>query len=147
MQVILQEDVRNVGKAGEVVDVREGFGRNYLLPKKKAVVADPGNLKVLEHQKRVVAAHQQKLKKGAEELAKKLSGVSLTIGREAGEEDKIFGSVTNKDIAEALRVEGFSIDRHDIELAAPLKQLGIFDIPVKLHQEVAATVKVWVVKK
>jgi len=147
MQVILQEDVRNVGKAGEVVDVREGYGRNFLLPRKKAVVADPGNLKALEHQKRVVAARQQKLKGGASELAKKLESVSITIGREAGEEDKIFGSVTNKDVADALRAEGFTIDRHDLELETPIKQLGIFDIPVKLHPEVTGTIKVWVVKK
>jgi large subunit ribosomal protein L9 len=147
MQVILQEDVPNIGRAGEVVTVREGFGRNYLLPRKKAVVAQPGNLKVLEHQKRVVAARQQKLKAGAAELAKKIAGVSITIGRESGEEDKLFGSVTGKDIADALRGEGFMIDRHDLQLEAPIKQLGIFEIPVRLHHEVTATLKVWVVKK
>jgi large subunit ribosomal protein L9 len=147
MQVILQEDVRNVGKAGEIVEVREGFGRNFLLPQKKAVVAEPGNLKALEHQKRVVAARQQKLKAAASEIAKKLEAVSLTIGRESGEEDKLFGSVTNKDIVDALRTEGFTIDRHDLVLAEPIKQLGIFEVPVKLHPEVTGTVKVWVVKK
>jgi large subunit ribosomal protein L9 len=147
MQVILQEDVPNLGKAGEVVSVREGYGRNFLLPKQKAVVAEPGNLRALEHQKKVVAARQLKLKKESEELAKKLAAVSLTIGREAGEEDKLFGSVTSKDIIDALRAEGFLIDRHHLQLPEPIKQLGIFDVPVKLHAEVTGTVKVWVVKK
>lgn len=147
MQVILQEDVGNLGKAGEVVTVRDGYGRNFLLPKKKAVVADPTNMRQLEHHRRVVAATQLKVKRAAEDLAKKLAGVSLTIGREAGEEDKIFGSVTMKDIADALRTEGHVIDRHAIQLEAPIKQLGIFDIPVKLHAEVFGTIKVWVVKK
>ncbi len=147
MQVILQQDVSNVGRAGDVVDVREGFGRNYLLPRKLAVVADPGNIKQMEHHKRVVTAKISKMKKSAEELSAKISQVSLTIGRESGEEDKLFGSVTNKDIAEALRVEGFIVDRHDIKLDEPIKTLGIFDVSVRLHPEVNGTIKVWVVKK
>ena len=147
MQVILQEDIAKLGKAGDVVNVREGFGRNYLLPQKKAVVADPKNIRQLEHQKRVVAAKQAKVRGAAEELAAKLANVSLTISREAGEEDKIFGSVTVKDIHEALRAEGHTVDRHAVALEAPIKQLGIFEIPVKLHAEVTATVKLWVVKK
>lgn len=147
MQVILQEDVTHLGKAGDVVIVREGYGRNYLLPQKKAVMADPKNMKQLTHQKRVVEARQLKVKKAAMEVAEKLQGVSLTISREAGEEDKLFGSVTVKDVADALRNEGHIIDRHLIDLAAPIKQLGIFDIPVKLHSEVTGIVKVWVVKK
>ncbi len=147
MQVILQQDVSNVGRAGDVVDVREGFGRNYLLPRKLAVVADPGNIKQMEHHKRVVTAKISKMKKSAEELSAKISQVSLTISRESGEEDKLFGSVTNKDIAEALRVEGFIVDRHDIKLDEPIKTLGIFDVSVRLHPEVNGTIKVWVVKK
>ncbi|MFA4875678.1 MAG: 50S ribosomal protein L9 [bacterium] len=147
MQVILSVDVPNLGRAGDVVDVREGFGRNYLLPRKKAVVAAPGNLREVEHQKRVVVAKLAKMKKGAEELSAKLSSVSITIARESGEEDKLFGSVTSKDISDALRTESFSIDRHDIHLDAPIKQLGIFDVSVRLHPEVTGTVKVWVVKK
>ena len=147
MQLILKEDISNLGKTGDVVDVREGYGRNYLLPKKKAILAAPNNIKQLEHQKKVVGALQQKRKKGAEELAGKIADLSLTISRDAGEEDKLFGSVTTKDICEALRGEGFIVDRHDIHLEAPIKQLGIFDVPVKLHPEVTGTVKVWVVKK
>lgn len=147
MQVILQEDVAKLGKAGDVVNVREGYGRNFLLPQKKAVVADPKNIRQLEHQKRVVTAMQAKVRGVAEELAAKLASVSLTISREAGEEDKIFGSVTVKDIHEALRIEGHTVDRHAVQLETPIKQLGIFDIPVKLHSDVTATVKLWVVKK
>ncbi len=147
MQLILQQDVPNVGKAGDVVSVKEGYGRNYLLPKKLAVKAEPGNIKQLDHQKRVVAAKLSKMKHSAEELAGKLGQLSLTISREAGEEDKLFGSVANKDIAESLRNEGFIIDRHDIQLEAQIKSLGVFDVPVRLHPEVTGTVKVWVVKK
>lgn len=147
MQLILQEDVVHLGKAGDVVNVREGHGRNYLLPQKKAVLADPRNLKLLSHQKRVVEARQIKAKKIAEELAERIKGLSITIAREAGEEDKIFGSVTVKDVADALRAEGCIIDRHAISLEAPIKQLGIFDVPIKLHAEVVGTAKVWVVKK
>ncbi len=147
MQVILQENIPSLGKAGEVVSVKDGYGRNYLLPKGKAVKADPKNLKMLDHQKRVVAAKEAKRKTEAEDLAKKMGELSITISREAGEGEKIFGSVTTKDVAEALRREGYVIDRHDIKLEEHIKQLGIFDVPVKLHPEVTGTVKVWVVKK
>jgi len=147
MQLILKEDVPNLGKAGDVVDVRDGYGRNFLLPRKKAIKAAPNNLRQLEHQKKVVSALQLKRRRTAEELAQKIADLSLTISRDAGEEDKLFGSVTTKDIAEALRGEGYVVDRHDINLEAPIKQLGIFDVPVKLHPEVTGTVKVWVVKK
>lgn len=147
MQVILQEDIPQLGKAGDVVQVRDGYGRNYLLPGRKAVLADPKNLRQLEHQKRIVAAKQLKRKRAAEDLAAKLKELSITIGREVGEEDKLFGSVTTKDIADALRAEGFIVERHDIQLEQPIKQLGIFDIPVKLHAEVTGEVKIWVVKK
>jgi len=147
MQVILQVDVSSLGKAGEVVDVREGYGRNFLIPQKKAILADPKNLKMLEHQKRVVSAKQLKLKRLAQELLEKLSNTSITIARDAGEDDKLFGSVTTKDIADTLRREGFEIDRHSIHLDAPIKSLGVFDVPIKLHAEVSGALKVWVVKK
>ena len=147
MQVLLQQDVPNVGKAGDVIDVKDGFGRNYLLPKKFAVKADPGNIKQMEHHKRVVAAKLSKMKSSAEEFSTKLASVSITISREAGEEDKLFGSVTNKDIADSLRNEGFIIDRHDIKLEDPIKEIGVFEVPVRLHPEVTGTVKLWVVKK
>lgn len=147
MQVILQEDVPNLGRAGDIVKVRDGYGRNFLLPKDKAIVADPKNVKQLEHNKKLVASKQSKMKGDAEKLAEKLKELSITISREAGEEDKIFGSVTTKDIADALRGEGYIIDRHDIKLEAPIKQIGIFDVGVRLHTEVNGTLKIWVVKK
>lgn len=147
MQIILTVDVPSLGRAGEIVDVKEGYGRNYLLPQKKAVLADPKNIKLLEHQRSVVASKQAKLKRHAEELLGKLSNTSITIAREAGEDDKLFGSVTTKDIAESLRREGFEIDRHYIHLDAPIKSLGVFDVPVKLHSDVSGNIKVWVVKK
>ena len=147
MQVILTIDIPSLGKAGEIVEVREGYGRNFLLPQKKAVLADPKNIKMLEHQKRVVTSKQAKLKRHAEELLTKLSSTSITIARDAGEDDKLFGSVTTKDIADSLRREGFEIDRHYIHLDAPIKSLGVFEIPVKLHSEVQGNIKVWVVKK
>ncbi len=147
MQVILQEDVAKLGKAGDVVNVKEGFGRNYLLPKKKAVPADLGNLKQMEHHKREVAAKQLKVKKAAQELAKKFSSLSIIIARESGEGDKLFGSVTSKDIADALRAEGHFVDRHALILPEPIKALGVFEVQIKLHSDVTATVKVSVAKK
>lgn len=147
MQVILTVDIPSLGRAGEIVDVKEGYGRNFLLPQKKAVLADPKNLRMLEHQKSVVAAKQAKLKKHAEDILNKLASTSITIAREAGEDDKLFGSVTTKDIADSLRREGFEIDRHFIHLEAPIKSLGVFDVPVRLHAEVSGAIKVWVVKK
>ena len=147
MQVILYQDVPNLGRAGEIVNVKEGYGRNYLVPRKLAVAANPTNIKELEHQKRIVSAKQAKLKKHAEDVAAKIREISLTIAREAGEEEKLFGAVTSKDIVAALRNEGFVVDRHDLQLEAPIKQIGIYDIPVRLHAEVTGTVKVWVVKK
>lgn len=147
MEVILREEVLGLGKAGELVKVREGFARNFLIPQKKAVLADPKNVKQMEHQKRVAEARSKKLRKGSEELAAKLSNVSITIAREAGEEDKLFGSVTARDIAEALRKSDIVIDKRLIHLKEPLKQIGVFDVEIKLHPEVTGTVKVWVVKK
>jgi len=147
MQVILQQDVRDLGNAGDIVSVKNGYGRNFLIPKKIAVMADPKNIKELEHFKKVVVSKQLKAKKEAEVLAAKIAELSITVAREVGEEDKIFGSVTTKDIADTVRGEGFIIDRHDIKLEAPIKKLGIFDIKIKLHSEVEGVLKVWVVKK
>lgn len=147
MEVILREDMSNLGKAGELVKVKAGYARNFLLPQKKAVVADPKNVRMLEHQKRVAEAGQKKLRKTAEEMAAKLALLSITIEREAGEEDKLFGSVTTRDIADALRREGTVVDKRTITIKDPIKQIGVFDVEVKLHPEVVGMVKVWVVKK
>lgn len=165
MQVILQEDVAKLGNAGEVVTVREGFARNFLLPQKKAVVADPKNLKMLEHQKRVIAAQQAALKAEAQAFAAKLAKAAVTLSREAGaiadevegaegakvvaqdSEERIFGSVTNRDISEALREAGFTVDRRDIQIHEPIRKLGNYEVAIKLQAGVVATVNVAVVKK
>ena len=147
MEVILQEDIPTLGKAGEIVKVREGYGRNFLLPQRKAILADRKNVKQLEHHQKVIAAKQTKIAKQADELRSKLEGHSVTIAKEVGEEDKIFGSVTSHEIAEALRLEGFPVDKRMVHLTEPLKSIGVFDVPVRLLTEVTATVKVWVVKK
>ena len=147
MEVVLYEDVPNLGEAGAIVNVKDGYARNYLLPKKLAVVADQKNIKMMEHQTKVVAAKQTKFRTKAEELAKKLSEVSITIEHEAGEEDKLFGSVTTMEISNALRKEGYTIDKRHIRLESPIKKIGVYDIPVRLHAEVDGVVKVWVVKK
>lgn len=146
MEIILKEDVSSLGKAGDVVKVKKGYARNFLLPQGKAIVADPNNVKSLEHHRRVVAGKQAKLKKESESLATKMESLSITIAKDVGEQDKLFGSVTAKDIAEALRKENLVIDRKQIHLEAPIKQIGVSEVKVRLHPEVVATLKVWVVK-
>lgn len=147
MEVILHEDVPNLGEAGQIVNVKNGYARNFLLPRKLAVVADSKNVKMLEHQKKVVAAKQTRAKGKAQELAKKIGELSITVEREGGDEEKIFGSVTSMDIANALRGEGYVIDKRHIKLAEPIKKIGVYEVPVRLHAEVDGQVKVWVVKK
>jgi len=147
MKVILVEDVKSLGKSGDQVNVAEGYARNFLIPKKLALGATPANQRVYENEAKARLKKRDKEKTDAAALAEKLAGLSLTISRNAGEDDKLFGSVTNGDIAEALAKEGFKIDKRDIELADHLKALGIFEVPVKLHAEVTAKVKVWIVKQ
>ena len=142
MKVILREDVPNVGRSGELVNVKPGFGRNYLLPRKLAVLANEANVKQLEHDRAVISARQAKLRGNAEEQAKRINAVSVTIGRKVGEQDKLFGSVTALDIAEALAARGVQLDRRSIDLAEPIKATGDFEVPVKLHAEVVGKVKV-----
>lgn len=145
MKVILREDVPHLGKAGEIADVRNGYGRNYLIPHGKAVLASEKNVRQLEHQKRVIFQQQAKLKANAEAVAQKLGGYKVTIARKVGEQDKLYGSVTNKDIADELARLGTEIDRHAIQLDEPIRALGTFEVPVRLHSDVAAKVQVWVV--
>ncbi len=147
MKLILREDVENLGKSGEVVEVAGGYGRNYLLPRGLAVKASMKNLKEQEHQKRLIQVRMDKQKKEAEELAGSLDAVSCTIVRKTGEEEKLYGSVTSRDIEEALKEEGVSIDRKRILLEEPIKKLGTYAVPVKLHTDVTGTIKVWVVKE
>ena len=145
MKVILREDVSNLGKVGDVVEVKPGYGRNFLIPRKKAVLATEGNVRRIEHEKKVILARQAKLKAGASELAKRLAGVEITIARKVGDQDKLYGSVTVSDIAEALSTMKLPIERRQIQLAEPLKALGTVEVPVKLHSEVVQPLKVTVV--
>lgn len=147
MKVILTQDVDQVGKAGQVLDVADGFGRNFLVPRGLAMPATTRSIAQVEHRKRVVADRIARELKTAEALKAKLEGVSCKIAREAGEGDKLFGSVTNRDVADALAEEGIQIDHRAVQLDPPIKDLGAFEVPVKLAPQVVAKVKVWVVAK
>jgi len=147
MKVILQENVEGVGHLGDLLDVSDGFARNYLLPRRKALEASTRNVKAVEHAKRVVAEKARKEKLEIEQVAKKISAVSLTVTAQVGKDDKLFGSVTVKDIAEGLAAQGLEVDRRKIQLTQPIKELGTFTVPVKLHRDVTASVSVQVVKK
>lgn len=144
MKLILREDVENLGKGGDLVDVKPGYGRNFLLPRGLAVAANPKNVKELEHQKAVAAAKAAKLKASAQAVAKRLSETPVTLKRKVGEQDKLYGSVTALDVAEALAARGVQLDRRSIVLDEPIKTVGEFEVPVKLHSEVAGKVKVTV---
>ncbi|HET6921808.1 MAG TPA: 50S ribosomal protein L9, partial [Anaeromyxobacteraceae bacterium] len=137
MKLILREDVENLGKGGELVEVKPGYGRNYLLPRGLAMVANPRNIREIEHQKQVAAAKAAKMRASAEALARRLADTPVSLKRKVGEQDKLYGSVTAVDIAEALGQRGLSIDRRSIGLAEPIKTVGEFEVPVKLHHEVA----------
>ncbi|MBS0154653.1 MAG: 50S ribosomal protein L9 [Nitrospira sp.] len=147
MKVILQETLEGVGHLGDLINVADGFARNYLLPRRKAVEADSRSIKAFEHAKRVAAEKAKKEKLEIEVHAKKVSAVSLTIEMQAGKDDKLFGSVTTKDIAEGLAAQGVTVDRRKIQLAQPIKELGTVVVPIKMPRDVVATVKVHVVKK
>ena len=144
MDVILKEDVLKLGHRGDVVKVADGYGRNYLLPGKLAIEATAANKAVIEQMKASAVRKSVKEKAGAEELAKTLNEVELVFERKVGENDHIFGSVTSGDIAHQLEAKGFTVDRRKIALEEPLKQLGEFHVPVKLHREVTSHVKVTV---
>jgi large subunit ribosomal protein L9 len=147
MKVILQENIEGVGHLGDLLDVANGYARNFLLPRKKAVEANPRSIKAFEHAKRVAADKAQKEKQAVETFGKKVSAVSLTLTVQAGKDDKLFGSVTAKDIAEGLAEKGIEIDRRKIQMAQPIKELGTFTIPIKLHHQVTASVAVTVKKQ
>jgi large subunit ribosomal protein L9 len=147
MQVILRDDMENLGKSGEVVNVRPGYARNFLLPRGHAIKATESDVKRVEHEKRVIAARTAKLAKETQAEADKLSKVSVSIPRAVGEEDKLYGSVTTRDIAEALQAQGVTIDAKKLVLDEPIKALGLAEVGVKLGRGVTATIKVWVVKK
>jgi len=147
MKVILTEDIPKVGRAGEEVKVREGFGRNYLLPQKKAIPSNPSNLKLMERQKKIIEAKATLIREEAEAIAEQLAGIEIAVEKESGANDRLFGSVTTMDIAAALREQNVEVDKHRIVLDAPIKNIGNFDIKIKLHPEVEATVKLVVLTK
>ncbi len=147
MQIILQEDVEKLGTRGQLVDVAEGYARNYLLPRKLGLEANAGNMKRLEKMRAAFAKKEATEKEAAFTLAGLLANVSVELSRKAGESDQLFGSVTSADIAEALAAKGFTIDKRKIVLADPIKTVGEYDVPVKLHREVSATIKVTVRKE
>ncbi|MFC1667642.1 50S ribosomal protein L9 [Candidatus Omnitrophota bacterium] len=147
MKVILIEDVEKLGSMGDIVQVKDGHARNFLFPGKLARPATDSNLKIVEEIKKKRLLALEKKKKEAEELGEKLSLASCTIPVEAGDDDKIFGSVTGQDIAQAFEQEGFSIDKRKVILEEPIKRLGVYHVAVKLHPEVSCEVKVWVVKR
>jgi large subunit ribosomal protein L9 len=148
MEVILIKDVEKVGTAQSVVKVKDGFARNFLIPNKLAVPLTPDNLKRIEEEKKAKAAQLDKLKKECEVLKERLTGVSITITALKQEEsDALYGSITAHDISKALKEEGFEVDKAKIELVEPIKALGIYEVPIKLHPEVVTKVKIWIVKK
>ncbi len=147
IQVVMQEDLVNVGKSGDLVKVRPGFARNYLLPRNLAVVATSAAVNRINHEKSVAVARGEKLKKEASDVAAKINATPVTLTQRVGEDGKLFGSVTTKDIEAAAKAKGLEIDRKKMHLAEPIRALGTFEIPVKLHASITATLKVEVIKK
>ena len=146
MKVVLMEEVPDLGMIGDVVKVADGYGRNYLIPRKKAIEANSRNIKLWEYKKVLIESKLEKARKDAMKLAEKIDDFSCTISKQVGEEDRLFGSVTNMDIEENLKKEGIDIDRKKIILEKPIRRLGVYTVPVKLHPEVIANLKVWVVE-
>ena len=147
MKVILRKNYEGLGEIGKVVDVRDGYARNFLIPQKVAYPYAPGYLKMIENEKRAYESRVNREIQDAKVFADKLNGVELTIEVQAGEEDKLFGSVTSQMIAEKLAEKGIEVDRRRIELEEPIKMLGSYKVPVKLHQQVSAEISVQVVKQ
>jgi large subunit ribosomal protein L9 len=147
MEVILKEDVAKLGLRGEVVRVADGYGRNFLLPRKLAIEANEGNKAVIAQMKAAAVRRSANEKAQAEELSKQFDGVSVTFQRKAGEHDQLFGSVTSGDVAEGLMKKGFNVDRRKIQLHEPLKTLGEFTVPIRLHKDVTAHLKVVIEKE
>jgi large subunit ribosomal protein L9 len=145
MEVILKEDIANVGKIGEVVRVRDGYARNYLLPRGLVTIANKKNLKTFEHQKKLVADQKQKIMRQAQASADQLGAVSLVIPMKVGEEGRLFGSVTNIQIEKALKAKGVNIDRRKIHLEEPIKVAGDYEVPVRLAADLTVPLKVSVV--
>jgi len=147
MKVILRKDFEQLGKIGDLVEVKEGYAYNFLFPRKIAYIATKGNIAALEEEKKQVLKKEAKELETAQNLASEIEKVSITIPVKVGEEDKIFGSVTTQMITEALKEKGFDIDKRKVEIGEPIKSLGIYSVSVKLHHKVEAVVKTWVVRE
>ena len=147
MEVILREDVENLGNRGEVVKVAAGYARNFLLPRRLAVAATDANRKIVEQERQAHLRKEAKLKSEAVDLGQLLGGVSITIAQKAGENDQLFGSVTAKDVADALAAKNFTIDRRKVQLDEPIKQLGEYKVPLRLHRDVVIEITVTVVRE
>lgn len=147
MKVILLKDIETLGSAGEVVEVKNGYGRNFLIPRNEALVATAANMAQFESRRKRQETLAERDRRAAEALAKKLETESITAQVKVGEEDRLFGSVTAQNIAELLDEKGYEIDRRAIHLEDPIRELGVYNIDVRLHPEVAAAVKLWVVKE
>jgi large subunit ribosomal protein L9 len=147
MEVILREDIEKLGSRGDVVKVAPGYARNFLLPKRLAVPATDSNRKIVEQERQAHLRKEAKLKGEAEELSKLLTGVTVSISQKAGENDQLFGSVTSKDVADGLAAQNFNVDRRKVQLEEPIKQLGEFKVPVRLHRDVTAEITVIVVRE
>lgn len=147
MLVILKENVENLGRIGDVVKVADGYARNFLIPNRKVVAASEKNLSAIEHQKKMLEKKRASEKLSAEETAKKIAGFTCNISRKTGEKDKLFGSVTANDIADALNAGGIEVEKRSIHIPTPIKALGVHSVEIKLLPEVVANLKVWVVKE
>ncbi|MDI6801343.1 MAG: 50S ribosomal protein L9 [Thermodesulfovibrionales bacterium] len=147
MQIILREDIKSLGRMGDMVNVKEGYARNFLIPKGLAIEANPKNLKALEHEKRKIQELAKKVKLSADGLASRISAMTITIKAKAGEEERLFGSVTAMDIADALKKEGLDIDKRKIYIGEPIKRLGDHIVNIKIHQDVTTDLKIKVVSE
>ncbi|MDX1701053.1 MAG: 50S ribosomal protein L9 [Melioribacteraceae bacterium] len=147
MKVILRKNYDQLGKIGDLVEVKDGYARNFLLPRQIAYIATKGNIRALEEEKQQLAKREVKELEAAKETATELENVSITIPVKVGEEDKIFGSVTSQMIADALKEKNYNIDKRKIDLEEPIKALGIYSVNIKLHNDVNAVVKTWVVRE
>lgn len=147
MKIILRQDFDALGQSGDVVTVKDGYARNFLIPRGVAVLATKTNVRILEEENKTRSYRLEKDKRSAQELSKELEKISITAAVAVGEEDKVFGSVTSQDIAQLLAEKGFDIDKRKIVLDEPIKALGVYTVPIKLHSEVETNVRVWVVKE
>ena len=147
MKIVLKDDVKNIGKMGQIIDVADGYARNYLVPRGLAIEANTKNIKALEHEKRIIEKKAKKIKNSAQELSNKILAMTFTIKAKAGDEGKLFGSVTTMDIAELLQKEGIEIDKKKISLDEPIKRLGSYSVNVKLHPEISTQLNIQVIQE